>query len=174
LEQRMNEELHCGELILAPRVKRLADGVLAVVLDGQEHRIEHVSFRNGELRFEYDGQRHVFHALILPREVQVTDGVAFFRFQRREPGAAEATAASGAELVSQMPGKVLKLLCEPGQRVEPGAPLLILEAMKMEHEICAPSDGVVRAYPQAEGERVMPGSLLVHFEPNEGVETSSP
>jgi len=62
-----------------------------------------------------------------------------------------------------MPGMVLKLLRQPGDEVKAGTPLLILEAMKMEHEISAPCDGRLLAYPFKEGDRVMPGDLLVEF-----------
>ena len=42
-----------------------------------------------------------------------------------------------------MPGVIVKLLVEPGAAVEQGQPLLILEAMKMEHRVCAPFGGAV-------------------------------
>jgi 3-methylcrotonyl-CoA carboxylase alpha subunit len=163
----MNEQLVAGELVLTPRVSRSTDGTYRVVLDGQVHSIIGVAWLNGELKFELDGQRYVFHALVNPREVQVAGGPVLHRFQRREPGVQAADKGSGGELTSQMPGKVLKLLCRPGQRVERGAPLLILEAMKMEHEICAPAAGTVAGYPRDEGERVMPGDQLVNFLPDE-------
>ncbi len=159
----MSEELHIGELVLIPRVSRLGAAGYNVYLDGQVHQVEQVSLRDGTLHFRYAGQRYLFHAKTSAREVQVADGSALHRFQRREPGLAADAAGSGGALTSQMPGKVLKLLCQPGQRVERGAPLLILEAMKMEHEICAPSAGVVQGYPHAEGARVMPGDLLAEF-----------
>ena len=53
----------------------------------------------------------------------------------------------GAEgsLTAPMPGKVVAVLVAPGDRVEKGRPLMILEAMKMEHTITAPREGVVAA-----------------------------
>ena len=60
-----------------------------------------------------------------------------------------------------MPGIVLKILVTVGQAVAKGAPLLILEAMKMEHQIVAPRDGTVAAINCAEGELVQPGVDLV-------------
>ena len=160
----MNEQLVAGDLTLDPRVVQGTDGAFKVFLDGTEHQLENVVWRDGELRFDFGGKHYLFHAVVGAREVQATDGLALYRFQRREPGMAVEDEAGEGELTSQMPGKVLKLLCQPGQKVERGAPLLILEAMKMEHEICAPSAGVVAGYPCAEGGRVMPGDLLVNFE----------
>jgi len=62
-----------------------------------------------------------------------------------------------------MPGVVLKILASKGQQVTRGAPLLILEAMKMEHVISAPRDGTVAAINCEEGELVQPGSDLIEL-----------
>ncbi|HEU4645586.1 MAG TPA: acetyl/propionyl/methylcrotonyl-CoA carboxylase subunit alpha [Burkholderiales bacterium] len=67
-------------------------------------------------------------------------------------------------LAAPMPGKIIALLVEPGARVEKGAPLLILEAMKMEHTISAPADGVVKAIHFAAGEQVPEGAELLTLE----------
>jgi 3-methylcrotonyl-CoA carboxylase alpha subunit len=63
-----------------------------------------------------------------------------------------------------MPGLVLKILVASGAVVEKGAPLIILEAMKMEHQIHAPYAGTVRAVNCHEGELVQPGVDLVEIE----------
>jgi 3-methylcrotonyl-CoA carboxylase alpha subunit len=52
--------------------------------------------------------------------------------------------------------------------VRKGAPLLILEAMKMEHTLCAPANGTVRGYRAAVGEQVKEGAELIEFEANPG------
>jgi 3-methylcrotonyl-CoA carboxylase alpha subunit len=70
----------------------------------------------------------------------------------------------GGGLTAPMPGKVVALLAQPGQKVEKGMPLLILEAMKMEHTITAPAAGVVKAFCYAAGEQVTDGAALVEFE----------
>jgi len=62
-----------------------------------------------------------------------------------------------------MPGIVLKILVSVGQSVIKGMPLLILEAMKMEHQIVAPRDGTVAAINCTEGELVQPGLDLVEI-----------
>src|SRR4051812_29730340 len=65
---------------------------------------------------------------------------------------------SGAEgrLTAPMPGRVIALLAEPGP-VEKGAPLLIMEAMKMEHTIRAPAAGVLKSFRHAVGDQVGEG-----------------
>ncbi|TVO57853.1 acetyl/propionyl/methylcrotonyl-CoA carboxylase subunit alpha [Denitromonas halophila] len=72
----------------------------------------------------------------------------------------------GAEggLLAPMPGKVISLIASEGAAVEKGAPLLILEAMKMEHTINAPAAGTVKAFRFAVGDQVGDGDELVEFE----------
>ena len=70
----------------------------------------------------------------------------------------------GAGLLAPMPGKVIALLARPGAAVEKGAPLLVLEAMKMEHTISAPHAGTVKAFRYAAGDQVDEGASLVDFE----------
>jgi len=71
---------------------------------------------------------------------------------------------SGGSLASPMPGKVVALLVKPGAVVDQGAPLLILEAMKMEHTIAAPEAGTVKAFNYAVGDQVLEGVELVAFD----------
>ncbi|MGO9390044.1 acetyl/propionyl/methylcrotonyl-CoA carboxylase subunit alpha [Rhodoblastus sp.] len=78
-----------------------------------------------------------------------------------------AEAASHGGLTAPMPGRVIALLTEAGARVEKGAPLMILEAMKMEHRIAAPSEGAVRRFFFAVGDQVTEGAELLEFEPAE-------
>ena len=70
----------------------------------------------------------------------------------------------GGGLTAPMPGKVVALLAQPGQKVDKGAPLLILEAMKMEHTITAPAAGTVKDFCYVAGEQVADGAALVEFE----------
>ena len=62
-----------------------------------------------------------------------------------------------------MPGKVIALLCEAGAKVTRGQALLVMEAMKMEHTICAPSAGTVDALLYAVGDQVAEGAQLIGF-----------
>ncbi|MCE9657268.1 MAG: acetyl/propionyl/methylcrotonyl-CoA carboxylase subunit alpha [Burkholderiales bacterium] len=70
----------------------------------------------------------------------------------------------GSGLLSPMPGKVIALLAKPGAAVEKGAPLLVLEAMKMEHTISAPHAGTVKSFRFAAGDQVDEGVELVEFD----------
>jgi len=71
--------------------------------------------------------------------------------------------AAGGRLTAPMPGKVVALLAKAGQDVKKGEPLVIMEAMKMEHTIGAPSDGVVEELLYAVGDQVADGAPLLAF-----------
>ncbi len=64
-----------------------------------------------------------------------------------------------------MPGKVIAVLVAAGASVERGAPLVIMEAMKMEHTITAPGAGTVKEILYAVGEQVAEGAELIRFDP---------
>jgi 3-methylcrotonyl-CoA carboxylase alpha subunit len=66
-------------------------------------------------------------------------------------------------LVAPMPGKVVSLLAQPGTEVKKGAPLLVMEAMKMEHTLTAPSDGTVAVFLCRAGDQVAEGAALLEF-----------
>jgi 3-methylcrotonyl-CoA carboxylase alpha subunit len=70
----------------------------------------------------------------------------------------------GGHLMAPMSGAVVAVMVEAGDRVAKGAPLLILEAMKMEHTIVAPADGVVAAVHFRVGDRVAEGADLVDID----------
>lgn len=76
------------------------------------------------------------------------------------------SATVGGGLAAPMPGKVLEVSVEPGQRVEAGRVLVVLEAMKMEHRVTAPADGTVTAVLVAVGDQVATGTELLAFAPD--------
>ena len=75
--------------------------------------------------------------------------------------------ASGS-LLAPMPGSVVKVLVEQGQQVAAGDPVLVLEAMKMQHTVSAPTDGVVSRLEVAPGTQVAAGEVMAVVEENTG------
>jgi 3-methylcrotonyl-CoA carboxylase alpha subunit len=75
------------------------------------------------------------------------------------------TEAEGGRLTAPMPGKIVALLVSQGEQVKKGAPLLIMEAMKMEHTIAAPADGLVEELLYAVGDQVSESAQLLVFKP---------
>jgi 3-methylcrotonyl-CoA carboxylase alpha subunit len=80
------------------------------------------------------------------------------------PLAFTASAAETANaMTAPMPGKIVALLVAPGVAVKSGQPLLVMEAMKMEHTICAPRDAVLKAFIFAVGDPVTEGANLIEL-----------
>lgn len=78
------------------------------------------------------------------------------------PAAAAPTAtAAGTPVTSPLPGNVLAVNVNPGQAVKAGEVLVIIEAMKMENEVVAPSDGVVKQIVAVKGAVVATGDTLL-------------
>jgi 3-methylcrotonyl-CoA carboxylase alpha subunit len=82
-----------------------------------------------------------------------------------DPFVADISEAAAAErIVAPMPGTVTRILAQPGAGLQRGAPLIVLEAMKMEHTLRAPADGRVKALKCAVGDFVQEGTELADFE----------
>jgi 3-methylcrotonyl-CoA carboxylase alpha subunit len=76
----------------------------------------------------------------------------------------EAAGTAEAAVRAPLPGKIIDLRVKAGDTVSKGQPLLVLEAMKMEHTLAAPADGTVKSVRYAVGEQVAEGAELVEFE----------
>ncbi|MBS3962205.1 MAG: acetyl-CoA carboxylase biotin carboxyl carrier protein subunit, partial [Sandarakinorhabdus sp.] len=76
------------------------------------------------------------------------------------PGAA---GPADGSITAPMPGKVIGLFVQPGDMISAGDRLLVLEAMKMEHRLTAPFDGVVDSVAVAAGAQVSEGTLLIEL-----------
>ena len=90
------------------------------------------------------------------------------QFDRVDPLAGVADLEEADDrLAAPMSGKVIRVMATAGAAVEAGEPLLVLEAMKMEHTIVAPGDGTVGAIHFNAGDQVEEGAQLVDFERRE-------
>jgi biotin carboxyl carrier protein len=108
-------------------------------------------------------------------EVQLADGEARFRQERfavraeswrdrQATRSAPSDAAQAGKILASMPGRIVRVLCEPGSAVQQGAPLIVIEAMKMQNELCAKADAVVRAVHVSAGQTVERGAVLIELE----------
>lgn len=79
-----------------------------------------------------------------------------------------AGAASGAAVVSPMPGVLDRLFVERGSAVKKGDPLAVIIAMKMEHVLKAPKDAVVKSVGGQAGDNMAKGAVIVTFEEEAG------
>jgi biotin carboxyl carrier protein len=121
----------------------------------------------GPVSLLIDGRSYLADVREENDEVVVTIGGASHRLRVAEagrsagrPGGRVAT-GSGERLVAPMPGRVVAIHVRPGDRVEPGTPLVVLEAMKMENEFRATTAGVVTDVAVTPGQPVNAGDLLV-------------
>ncbi|MCA8927293.1 MAG: biotin/lipoyl-binding protein, partial [Alphaproteobacteria bacterium] len=119
----------------------------------------------GRLGVEIAGRRFNVGVHAEGGHVTVMARRATYQFAVHDPGtAALGQDTSGGRLTAPMPGKVTKVHVQAGATVKKGAPLLTLEAMKMEHTLSAPADGTVTAMRCGEGDQVDEGVELVAFE----------
>ncbi|RTZ89684.1 MAG: hypothetical protein DSY81_02670 [Bacillota bacterium] len=143
-------EMPDGRIIDA-RVETLEEGaVLRLIIGGESRTLSLLpGNRAGEpVRFLLD------HT---PIELDVLDPIDLIT---REVGPGPGSSGR-QEIHSIMPGIVKKLLVPAGTEVESGAPLLLLEAMKMENEILSPAAGTIQEILVAEGDAVAAGALLM-------------
>ena len=94
-----------------------------------------------------------------------TSGAVSAPVKAAAPKAAPAKPAAGAQgavkVEAPMQGKILKVNATAGAAVKKGDVLVVLEAMKMENEICAPQDGTVATVECSVGDSVVTGKVLV-------------
>ncbi|MHB8694409.1 MAG: acetyl/propionyl/methylcrotonyl-CoA carboxylase subunit alpha [Solirubrobacteraceae bacterium] len=121
-----------------------------------------------EVDLELDGLRRRFTVRRYGDDVYVNTARAqsAFTIVPRHPSAVADSLPIGS-LTAPMPGAVLRLMTTVGARVEQGQPLLVLEAMKMEHEIVAPVAGRVTELPVEQGEQVQAGAVLAIIDTGE-------
>lgn len=152
------------------QLESLPDGTITARIGDRRYSVEVQRAEGGQFTLLIDGKRtHVYAAscdvcqtglqlryvALVDREAQV------YELERpRESAQRRASAASGGSLEAQMPGQVRQVLVSEGDKVEAGQALLILEAMKMEIRVSAPSAGTVAKLLVREGETVERGQPL--------------
>ncbi len=80
-----------------------------------------------------------------------------------EKAAPQAPSGAAGGVTSPIAGTVLEVKCKPGDQVQKGQPLLVIEAMKMETTIAAPAAGTVKSVTVAAGDAVRESQTLVEF-----------
>ena len=124
------------------------------------HEVE-VEKRGNEFTVEIDGKRHHLEL------VSVDGAVASLRFPasgRSLQITYHQGAAGPSRLTAPIPGKVVAVKVEPGDEVEPGQAMVVLEAMKMENELAAEQPAKVAAVHVGAGDTVEGGELLIELE----------
>ncbi len=134
-----------------------ADGVLTVTSVEWSHQ---VTGQGQDLRL--DGTRaDLRHVHTEGDRLFVATGTRLFDVSRLRAGASAVSNEASGQITAPMHGALLEVCVAVGDRVEPGARLAVLEAMKMQHEILAGAAGVVAEVPVDAGAQVKAGDLLV-------------
>ncbi len=134
---------HTGSIHVAGSLS--PDGTLIVDLEG--HRRKALFIRSGREIIVFSGAEPE-HRFLLEDKSAETKG------RDERPG----------RLTSPMPGRIAALLVETGARVEANQPVMVLEAMKMEHMLRAPKSGIVKEFRFKLGDQVAEGIELALFE----------
>jgi 3-methylcrotonyl-CoA carboxylase alpha subunit len=163
---RLNEDSHHDFVFLDedaehPVRVHFCQGGLRLALQGGEHAFAGQPLEDGRLSIRLDDRVFKARAVREGDVWHVFAGADYRKLRLREalPNP-DGDAASGS-LAAPMPGRIIQVMSRPRDAVKKGQPLLILEAMKMEHTITAPADGVVKEIHFAAGEQVLEGAELI-------------
>jgi biotin carboxyl carrier protein len=138
-----------------------------VWLDGQPVNVDAVQIDSNTLSLLLDGQCYEVHIAALPDgTLKLQTGLQEFAAEVTDPrvwrgrrsGALEAEGRQ--QVVAPMPGKIVCVLVEAGDKVEAGQGLVVVEAMKMQNEIRSPKGGVVERLHVKAGQPVNAGEVL--------------
>ncbi|MFM7200134.1 MAG: acetyl-CoA carboxylase biotin carboxylase subunit [Myxococcota bacterium] len=132
---------------------------MEVRLIGQEQQ-ENVTL----LRLEINGVQRLFRLVKVQEQVYVQSPLGSTRVEVLPRFPEKQVERDPGEALAPMPGKILKLRVKVGQAVSAGQSLVTLEAMKMEHTLVSPVDGVVESIFVEEGVLVDAGARLVHVQ----------
>jgi 3-methylcrotonyl-CoA carboxylase alpha subunit len=138
---------------------RGSDRVLG--LGGRDYALSGTAYPDGSVQVRLDGEAFKARAVRVGADWHVFCDGEHRVFALEDPFAGIEQDTRSGSLAAPMPGKVIQVLVHPGAKVAKGDALLVLEAMKMEHTITAPADGIVKEIHYAAGEQVLEGAELI-------------
>ncbi len=155
-------ELDDGAVVV---IQYLRDGDFEMTGEDWKSSVSGVLFPDGHLETVIDGVCHKAAVLHRGNRLDVMWRGATRTLNLRDPLAVGVSSSqSGNQVVAPMPGKITSLFVGQGDKVTHGAPLLVMEAMKMEHTLKAPCDGSVSQLVFRIGDQVSEGDVLARLE----------
>ena len=166
---RLNQASHHEVVFLEGEARHPAridfrGSTLALQIGGQEHALAGRVLGAGRVRIRLGGESFFARAVHAGGSWHVFCDGEHRVFGLEDPFSGLEDDTRAGSLAAPMPGKVIQVLVEPGAKVAKGDALLVLEAMKMEHTITAPADGVVQQIHYGAGEQVLEGAELITLE----------
>ncbi|MEE8435628.1 MAG: acetyl-CoA carboxylase biotin carboxylase subunit [bacterium] len=141
-------------------------GVFSVSTGEWEGELKVLERNDTRWRVELDGVQSTVHVAVMEGEAHVAWGGTTEGFEDVRGGNSSKTdSAAGGRLTAPTTGRVISVRAEPGQTVRRGECLVVLEAMKLEHEIEAPVTGTVKTVAVSEGQQVAARDLLMELVP---------
>ena len=138
-------------------------------LDGLEVEVDAILARPDVLSLRIGNRAYEIKSERVANELHLWVGSTRFAAEVRDPRSLRGRARTGDDkgpkkIVAPMPGKVVRLLLHDGDEVELGAPVAVVEAMKMQNEIKSPKKGILREILVKEGAAVNAGDVLAIVE----------
>ncbi len=148
-------------------VEAVSPAAYAVRLNSQEHAVRLIARSGPLMQVELAGRIQSLRVIEFDRALHLfrSGRHAVLRLVRTDDALQAGAGAEEGSLLTPLPGTVVAVHVSIGQRVARGAPLVTVEAMKMEHTLSAPYDGVATRIPYGLGDRVAAGSVLVELSP---------
>lgn len=126
-------------------------------------------WESGQIIAELNGRRYFVPVFFDGNQLTLSLDGREYHLSTHDPRHVNASAIqSVGRLFAPMPGRIGAVLVESGSQVAAGTPLVVIEAMKMEHTITAPVPGIVSSVHYPVGALVEEGALLVAFSPDRG------
>lgn len=156
-----------GNQIITVEYKALSADLFLCKGEGWEGTARLLHVTPGEVSFEWEGQRHTLtivetaqdHYVVWQPMQGAIEAVLLPRFPDLD------TELPAGSYQAEMPGQVTRLLVKEGDRVKKGQPLLVFVSMKMENQIHAQEEGIVREIYVEEGANIEAGTRLIQIEP---------
>ncbi|MCF8405206.1 MAG: acetyl-CoA carboxylase biotin carboxylase subunit [Bacteroidales bacterium] len=165
----MEVKIACDDYLLNVEIKKSENGIFNFFVGDMEYDATLLAMEYGLIEIDFNGEDEFFY---ISKDTRGQGYVSYdgfiFDVKRNDMlvqedvfGTLDTAGKDGGEIVSPMPGKVIKVNVSGGQSVKKGEILMVVEAMKMENNILAPKDGKVEAVKVKAGDMVNGSKELV-------------
>jgi 3-methylcrotonyl-CoA carboxylase alpha subunit len=169
----MNYRLFVNGTLHEAEVDEVTDEGFHVLMGKSEYLVSCIRVSDNILRLEVDGTgKNIYlsgekrkEIIFGGREYSVEDA-----YEAERGGGVSRVREEPVNVTPPMPALVVKVLVDEGVKVSRGDPVVLISAMKLETTLRAPYAGTVVSVNTAEGEKVMPGDILIDIEKLEGAE----